>query len=169
MIYVFVLIAGYATFGKKAQGVILNNYSGEDPLAFVARIANGISVITSFPLLFTSARDGALSVLKNTSIGRAAASSDTAWRLFSIGLLTLVSLAAIVTTDVGFVVSVQGSLLGAGLCFTIPALIYMGALKKTGRGNENMVAWKLLAGSGIALAVFGTIITCLETFTDLLS
>ena len=168
-IYVAVMVAGYYTFGKSSQGVILNNYSGSDSLAFAARVANGISIMTSFPILFTSARDALLSSLEGTSVGNAVASSDGAWKVFSVALLAAIVGLGIVVTDVGFVVSLQGSLLGALLCFSIPSLMYIGAMEKSGKADsKNLSLWKMMSVAGVFLLFFGTTITCLETFTDLL-
>lgn len=42
------------------QGLILNNYATSDPLAFLARVGIGASIIFSFPLNFVGLREGVL-------------------------------------------------------------------------------------------------------------
>ena len=108
-----------------------------------------------------------LSSLEGTSLKSAVDNNAGAWKLFSIALLAVITALGIVVTDVGFVVSLQGSLLGAALCFTIPSLILVGARKNQGIFN-GMAPWKGLSVAGVFLLAFGTVITCLETFTTLL-
>ena len=50
-------------------------------------------------------------------------------------MLAAFTLMAVVTTDVGFVVSLNGALFGSGLIFCVPAAIFLAALKNEGRGG----------------------------------
>ena len=52
------MVGGFWTFGSAAQGLILNNYATGDPLALLARVGIGVSMVFSYPLVFTGLRDG---------------------------------------------------------------------------------------------------------------
>ena len=56
--------------------------------------------------------------LKATSLSSmpAFAPSSVSWRSLSVGMLAMFTIVAIVTTDVGFVVSINGALFGSGAC-----------------------------------------------------
>jgi len=180
-LYAAVMLAGYRTFGAASQGLILNNYATGDRLAKVARAATGISILGSYPLLFTSLRDVVVSTLKSSaafaSLGEACgAVSSVAWRVLSLSMLGLLTLLAVLTTDVGFAVSLCGSLFGAALIFCVPTLIFLSAKKADDKSNPalptskaEMAGVHLLFAFGVLAAVFGTVVTFLETFTDLLA
>lgn len=161
-------VAGYATFGGATQGLILNNYHlSKDALATGARVATGVSILGSHPLLFTSLRDAVLSCVQGTRLGDAVASSTRAWAALTAAMLALVTLVAIVATDVGFVASVSGASLGALLIFVWPALIDLKLAKARNAGSSGraMLARGTI-GFGVLMCILGTIVTCLETFTN---
>jgi len=169
VVYAAVMVAGYATWGAAAQGLVLNNYHvSKDALATGARVATGISILGSHPLLFTSLRDSALSALGGTRLGVKARTSGTWWAGLSTAMLAAVTALAIVATDVGFVASVSGAALGAALIFMAPALMQLGTLRAKG-ATKGLSAWiaRALVAFGGVMAVVGTVVTCLETFTDI--
>lgn len=53
LVFTAVMVCGYSTFGAASQGLILNNYATSDGLATLARAATGVSIMASYPLLFT--------------------------------------------------------------------------------------------------------------------
>lgn len=55
-----VAMAGFLTFGSNSDGYILNNYSPQDPLATVCRIAIATSTLLTYPIVFIGFRDGML-------------------------------------------------------------------------------------------------------------
>ena len=57
MLSAAVMIAGYLTFGAASDGYILNNYAQEDRLAQVARIAVGMSIVCTYPIIHQGLRD----------------------------------------------------------------------------------------------------------------
>merc|ERR1719183_495586 len=59
-----------AGFGFAAKGLILNNYATADPLALLARVGIGVSMVFSYPLVFTGLRDGVLAMLKKEEAGQ---------------------------------------------------------------------------------------------------
>lgn len=158
LIYAGVMLAGYLTFGSDSKGLILANYDTTDPLAFATRVATGISLVSSHPLVFTSLRDCSSSLLKLPS---------SAFVPLSLGLLALFTALAIAVPDAGFVVSFTGASVGSALICVVPCLVYLRIAKPKADDPERLLL-KCLVVFGVAIATFGSIVTCLETFTDLL-
>lgn len=49
------MLFGFRTFGGAAQTLLLNNYHRtDDPLASLARLATGFSILCGFPLMFAA-------------------------------------------------------------------------------------------------------------------
>ena len=55
-LYSIITAVGFLTFGAASNGLILNNYSTQDALMSLARIAVAVSVTGSYPLLFDGTR-----------------------------------------------------------------------------------------------------------------
>lgn len=174
-VYAVVMTAGYATFGGAAQGNLLANYAvGPDALATAGRAATAASILGSHPLLFTSLRDAVISMLRPTL--PSLRTDERQWVALTVALLAATSGLAILTPDVGLVVSLAGSLLGAVIIYAVPGLINLallrGAPPPAGRSTASLAreraASRGLVAFGFAMAVLGTVITCLDSFTDAL-
>ena len=118
LLYGVVMLAGYVTFGGACEGLVLANYDANDPRARVAWIATLVSLLSSYPLLFTGFRDAMCSLL-----GVATPGKFLPFAGLSLSLLAVPVLLAIVVPDVGFVVSLMGASLGAALILVVPSLI----------------------------------------------
>ncbi|CAM9286633.1 unnamed protein product [Heterosigma akashiwo] len=186
-LYVFVMLAGFRTFGMNCQGLILNNYHGSaDKLGTLARAATGVSILTSYPFAFVAFRGSFVSILKSyrapskaqnekgllEKLGDAAAGIDTnnkTWTAVTLALMAATTGVSLVTKDVGLVVSLLGSLLGAGIIFSMPTAMYLCVLrqdKSIPRSTNEVAALHLLALLGGLLAAGGTAVTLLDSFTD---
>ena len=64
-----IMCGGYLTFGAASQGLILNNYATSDPLAFIARLGIGMSIIFSYPLNMVGLREGVLAMFGQKAAG----------------------------------------------------------------------------------------------------
>jgi len=169
LVHAAVQLAGYYTFGAACQGLILSNYAASDPLALVTRVATAVSLLSSHPLLFTSFRDAAFSLFSSgVDPLLAGPAGDRNWKLLTLGLLAVPTAAAIVLPDVGFVVSLMGASLGAALILVIPSLFGSRLLGDADASPAEKAAMKGVTAFGVAIGVFGTVITVLETYTDLL-
>jgi len=189
VLYVFVMLAGFKTFGVACQGNILNNYHGSaDLLATIARVATVISILTTYPLAFAGFRDSFVSILRNMRVpdkkeqeksfieklGDQAAKIDTSkgvWAGVTLFLIGITSLIAIVTTNVGLVISLSGSLLGSGLIFSVPSAMYLKVLKADKTIKRSKFEVMFLYGMimlGALMAAMGTTITLLDAFTTIL-
>lgn len=104
-IALFVLIAGagFLTFGGNASGLILNNYSSRDTWMGLSRLAVALSLVFSYPLAFTGAREGILDLFQiKKKLGK------KSLNLLTVGLLGSVTAAAAVIPDVSFVLAFAG-------------------------------------------------------------
>jgi len=70
----------------------------------------------------------------------------------------------------------SGSSFGAALIFCVPAIIFLAAAKQDDKASPSLPTSRAEVGAvhglfafGVLAAVFGTTVTILETFTDLLS
>jgi len=54
-VFTTMMLFGFRTFGGAAQTLLLNNYHRtDDPLASLARLATGFSILCGFPLMFAA-------------------------------------------------------------------------------------------------------------------
>lgn len=142
-------VVGFLTFGSNSSGLILNNYSTRDGLMSISRVAVAVSLVFSYPLAFVGARDGVTNLLKMKS-------TPKTQNMLTVGLLTAVTLAALVIPDVSFVLAFAGATLGNCLIYIFPAFMFRGAIKKKAdatQGQKREV--KLAIGSAVLGTVMG--------------
>lgn len=151
------MLVGYLTFGKNSQGNILNNYSAEDPLASIARLAVGLSVVFTYPLAFTGLRDGLTSLLgEGFVLGRTQ---------LSLVLLSCITALALVLTDVGFVNAFGGAIFGAAIIYCFPGLILIFTQQRQGGAGAAAYPFGMVtAFLGVCLAVAGGFLTVAKHF-----
>lgn len=116
--FMIIMCSGFLTFGASTQSFVLNNYSEQDSLAILARLATGLAVITGYPFTFAGFRDG-LWELQGTSESR----RDETHFLRTVGLLGMLTMLALVWKDVGMIVGLSGSLFGTWLLFIVPSIM----------------------------------------------
>jgi amino acid permease len=148
-----IVVPGYVTFGAGTAGFILNNYSNADRLATAARVAVGVSVVGTYPLVFSALRDGLRTM--------AGASSQSAHKRITTVTFGIITLLALVIKDVGFVAGVAGALFGTLLMFTFPGMFFL----RTGGASptERKVA-RGLVGSGVFFGVLGVLVCVAQQF-----
>jgi amino acid permease len=155
LMYTFVLVIGFLTFGGNAQGFILNNYASTDSLATVARIAIGGGVLFGYPLTFTALRDGFLDI--------AGLDTNKYFVPATVGLLAIITQMSLVVTDVGSVLSFSGALIGSLLIFIIPAIMNICNIKReqkvaAEKGGESAKGSNTVVVLNYAMAVFGVMV-----------
>lgn len=143
----FITMVGFLTFGKACDGLVLNNYAGSDIWMGFSRIAVAISLVFSYPLVFTGCRDGVLDLAQIPMDSR----TPGLLNIITISLLGVITTLACTLTDVSFVLAFGGATLGNALTYVYPALMYRNVVKQQKR-NEGL-------GVNIALAsaVLGTV------------
>ena len=154
------MAGGYLTFGSASQGLILNNYATSDPLAFIARLGIGCSIIFSYPINFIGLREGVLGLLGATG------ESDTTHVVSTVLLLAVACGISMMTKNLGLVVALGGAVLGSALVYVIPAA--MGVASKLQKGKKTplttgekaeVVACGAMGVTGVALGVLGAIMS----------
>lgn len=162
---------GFLTFGGASNGFILNNYANSDRLAALARIFVATSIVFSYPLCFVGLRDG-IREMRGTPPGET--KGRTAW---TVGLLGVVTAASLKLTDLGFVNSFGGAVVGSGIIYVFPALMFLrplrsqlmaGAGKLAGAVRREAAGNKAIVATGVVMGVLGAGVSVLETFTDIL-
>lgn len=140
LLYVGVMLAGHSLFGDNCQSSILNNFAGNDPLAVGGRIATLVSIIFGYPLAFVGLLDslrGACASLtsgkdeKSSGLLATIANPRTIWQddILRVVLLSIATITALLVEDIGLVVGLTGSLVGACIVYIAPAVISLRARK----------------------------------------
>lgn len=163
LIYGVVMVLGFETFGLASQGLILNNYHvSKDMLATLGRVATAISIIGAHPLLFSGLRDSFLNIAPTSFT-----SSKGSWLASTILLLGGATLLSLVATDVGLIVSLVGSSLGAVIVYIFPAIMYLHLIKT--RKDIKVSSFErlilvLCIAFGVVSGIGGTAVTLLQAF-----
>jgi amino acid permease len=151
LFYGIVSALGYSTFGLSTSAMILNNYSTNDILISISRFCVGISLIFSYPLLFVGLKSGTIDLINQLkSIISQIFSSlqkknkqqqEKTQQLvltnqqkhsnnkLTVLLLSSITLLATHITDLTFVASMSGALLGTSLIFIFPTIMFRIAIQ----------------------------------------
>jgi amino acid permease len=161
LVFAICAFAGYSTFGDASDGVILNNYAEDDQVINVARVGMGLSIIASFPLMFSGLREAVMTLCE-----RAGADLDLVWQqdLLSVVMLLLILSIALFLTDAGLVVGVVGAVCGSSIIYVIPSFLYAGAIEKFLSPDKHRVEigiLRCLAVGGVVLGVGGVLTSIL--------
>lgn len=154
------MVAGYQTFGTAADGVILKNYSREDWPVNVARIGMGLSIVASFPLMFSGLRESVVTLLKRAYPERSDEFDGVRYQdVLSLAMVALIMGCAMLLADVGVVVGIVGSVCGSAIIYIIPCSLYAAALQSpqmdsVKHANE-IIGAKFAIGFGVVLGVAG--------------
>jgi len=125
-IFSTVMVGGFLTFGTSCSGLILNNYSASDTLAFVARAAIALSLVTSYPLVFANVRQQFLTLIGDRGEAFAAKRPDA----FTVLLLAAVTSLALCLRDLGKLVAISGAVFANFLIYVAPALMVLSAQRR---------------------------------------
>jgi amino acid permease len=125
LVYVLMTAFGFLTFGGNCDGYILNNYSTNDHLATICRVAIAFSILFTYPITFMGFRDGILDILElpmeqQTSINM---------NIITIFLLIIITILAALFKDLGFINAVGGGTLATAIVFVFPALMYRAVIR----------------------------------------
>jgi amino acid permease len=151
-LYGLITAAGFLTFGAASNGLVLNNYSTQDVLASLSRVAVAVSITCSYPLIFVGTRDGLMDLFRVANEKR----TDKLLNKLTFGILGLVTIIASQLTDLGMVASVGGATFGTALVFVYPIIMFLKTQKK--RTGETIPA-AVIGILGVAMGVVGTVLS----------
>lgn len=134
VIYVAIATAGFLTFGGSCDSYILNNYSSQDPLASICRIAIAVSTLLTFPIVFIGFRDGVLDVLEVPQDLQTSSNLN----VLTLVLLAIITVAALFFDDLGSINAVGGGTLATAVVFLFPALMYSSAINECLREQSTL-------------------------------
>ncbi|KAL7506727.1 hypothetical protein ACHAXN_003971 [Cyclotella atomus] len=153
LLYVAIASIGYLTFGGNCAGYILNNYSPHDPLASISRLAVGLSVLLTYPIVFFGVRDSVLDVCETKVADQLAHNHGK----LTLSLLTVLTIGAVFVTDLGLINAVGGGLVTTPIVFLFPTIMYRGGMKFLSfdelKRQQNEVT--LATGLGVVGTMFG--------------
>jgi amino acid permease len=153
--YIVISAAGFWTFGGNSSSYILNSYSPNDPLATASRLGVFFSTLLIYPLAFIGVRDGCLDVFQVPDHLQTTRNLNA----FSLLLLTILTIGAVLFHDLGLINAVGGGALATFLCFVFPALMYRRAVKlfpdKTKNEQQEVMLAVILMAIGVILGLVG--------------
>jgi len=159
-VFLAAMTFGALTFGHHAEGMILNNYSSEDPLATAARIGVLIAVAFGFPLIFTALRDSVFQALHLDG------QRPEMWFGVTLCLLLPILLIGISVNDLGLVNDLVGSIFGALTSLIFPGILLVLTYRQHGDKFCRSIEGKGLSGGllvcGCLLLLGGSTIVCLQ-------
>lgn len=155
---------GFLTFGGASRGMILNNYSTLDSGATLCRLLMGVSLLGSYGFLSNALKNAYYQIFHGgKEVSDEVHYHTSRWLVGSVTALTLL------TNDAGFVVSLNGAMLGSALIYMIPSFLFLkstsrrmgdGTLKATtalrierwwNRGLIGLAAFLALAGAWMSV------------------
>jgi sodium-coupled neutral amino acid transporter 11 len=167
-ISVLMMCLGFLTFGGASRGMILNNYSTLDAGATLCRLLMGISLLGSYGFLSNALKNAYYQIYH---AGRAI--SDEVHYRTSRYLVVSVTILALLMNDAGFVVSLNGAVLGSALIYVIPSFLFLkstnrrlgdGSLKSTAALRIERWWNRGLMGLGAFLALAGAVMSVVNSF-----
>jgi len=160
LIYIACMTGGYWTFGDTCEGNILLNYHSSDILATIGQFATLLSVLSSFPLVFSGAREG----LKNATFtfGYSFVSSPAFHARLVIIMLFVASLFSIMLDDIKLIARLSGATMGSFLVYICPCLLYTKIVRNTFGEKSYMYKkesrYLLFIPFGIIMSTMGVVI-----------
>lgn len=163
------MMLGYATFGRNAQALLLNNYhASQDIMATIARAFTGVAIISGYALMFAGLKAALFSLARLDGPG--VKNREVKQNTLSVSLLAMIAIAACFVTEheLATVIGIVGSVFGSIVIYVFPALVNNSLLRmKTVKGislakpffvGETVFNYCMVA-FGIIFAVLGTYIS----------
>lgn len=133
--------------------MILNNYSTQDIVASLSRIAVAISITFSYPLIFVGCRDGIMDLFNVKAEKR---NNAAFLNQITLAILGIVTVMASQLTDLGLVASIGGATFGTALVFVYPVIMFLKS--QTKRTKETLPA-AAIGVLGVIMGAIGTVLS----------
>lgn len=153
--FLVVSSVGFLTFGAGASGFVLNNYSPYDVFATFGRVAIALSIVLTYPIIFTGLKDPVLDIFEVAENDR----NDENLRLLSFGLLAIITFLATKIQDLGLVISIGGGTFSTTVSYIFPALMFQAAIANKG-DDEVSLEDKIRVNMGLAFMAIGAFLGC---------
>ena len=141
VLFVVVGCCGFLTFGQASQGYILNNYSPTDPLANFCKAALTGSILCTYPLPFVGLRDGCLDLLDVSD-------RDQVHAVTTVALLSIITMGALLVSDLGLVLSVGGGTFSTAVSAVFPVCMFLAM-----DSDNKSIVEQIAAGLGMLFSV----------------
>jgi len=146
--------------------MILNNYATTDIGAAVSRLLVAISMIGGFPLIFMALKSAAADLFGPKPGSSAMENSDQKQQKLSKILFSSVLAISMFVKDAGFVVGLNGAIMGSAIIYAFPSLMFL-RLAKSGRiaarKGERLLCRSLVV-FGVLSALMGGGTTILNSY-----
>jgi len=168
ILYSLFAIGGFGIFGPTVEGNILKNYgSGEGgpsvPI-LVALLGMAFAITLTYPLVFNSGR-GALYGLVPALEQAKSSNPQQVHIMLTTAMVTAISAAGCVVSNVQIVLGLTGATIGMALCFILPAVSFLKvALSESG---PTITHAKPLIAFSILLLAFGSMSVVVGTLVVL--
>jgi amino acid permease len=160
IIYIVTMALGVKLFGANAQSFLLNNFAASDPLATIARIAFGSSVLASYPLIFLNMRNWFVA-LAGEKFSKFAGRKQV-----TFALLALISTLAVFFKDIGVVGSLAGGILGSSVMFIFPPIMYIRAFQRRAAASGEKAS-VVKVGVNVFLLIMGSLLAGFSTYNNI--
>jgi Transmembrane amino acid transporter protein len=128
----------------------LNNYSNQDVIASLSRIAVALSITFSYPLIFVGCRDGVLDLFNIKD------RNNTVLNQITVSILGIITIMASQLTDLGLVASIGGATFGTALVFVYPIIMF---LKLQTKRTKETIPAAAIGILGILMGIVGTVLS----------
>jgi amino acid permease len=152
LMFIAVASFGFATFGTSCAGLVLNNYSTNDKIMSMSRIAVALSILFSYPLAFVGVRDGMLDLLQVQD------RPDSLLNTVTVALLTLITGLAYKLTDLRKLLAFNGATWGNAVIYLMPTYMFVQIANKMKPELKKEVPLVVLTGIlGLGMGIIGTV------------
>jgi amino acid permease len=141
LLFIAIMVLSFATFGQKAQVLLLNNYHpSKDNMATIARLMIAMSLISGYSFSFDGLKTSLFSLLKLTNDGDSVGNQKRR-RSAPAFVLVLIAALSCFVTDQGItaVIGIAGSIFGSIVVYIFPAIVNSSLLKLTDRSGNPLI------------------------------
>ena len=162
LLFVVVASFGFATFGTNCAGLVLQNYSTNDPLMSLSRVAVALSILFSYPLAFVGVREGLLDLIQVPQSKR----SNRLLNAVTLVLLSIITGMAYVLKDLRKLLAFNGATWGNAVIYLLPTYMFVSCVKnKLPKRQELQAEVPLVIATGViglCMGIIGTVLAIKE-------
>ncbi|KAL3925065.1 MAG: hypothetical protein SGARI_005915 [Bacillariaceae sp.] len=153
---------GFATFGTNCAGLVLQNYSTNDPLMSLSRVAVALSILFSYPLAFVGVREGLLDLIQIPQSKR----SNSLLNAVTVVLLSIITSMAYVLKDLRKLLAFNGATWGNAVIYLLPTYMFVSCVRhKLPKRPELQAEVPFVIATGIiglSMGIIGTMLAIRE-------